>query len=330
MRIPLGKVLLVLNLVVLQQYGATASNANWMARLPNHLTTIPLNYLAIPGSHDSFSYTIHGNSGVSPDSPEFLKRFGNLKIATNVVAKFALTQVRTFTEQLQAGIRYLDLRICYRKDTPNDPFWFCHGLYAMPVIEHLKHIKEFLDANPKEVVILDFQHFNGFENIRDKIQLGMQIQLLFGNKLVPRTNSIQSITLQSLWQKNQQVWVFYDSSTFDHFNMWSNNMINSPWPNTPKGDTMINFLEERYRNGYDSSKLYVYQGILTVDGGHVFMNLVQGLRKFVRDGNPKFVNWLSNKALAKPKQNPAIGINICIMDFIEEHDFVNKVLKLNK
>ena len=40
--------------------------SQWMTNLPVVLTTIPINQLAIPGSHDSGAYYLDLNSPVSP------------------------------------------------------------------------------------------------------------------------------------------------------------------------------------------------------------------------------------------------------------------------
>uniref|UniRef100_A0A674M9H6 Phosphatidylinositol specific phospholipase C X domain containing 2 n=1 Tax=Takifugu rubripes TaxID=31033 RepID=A0A674M9H6_TAKRU len=35
-----------------------SANANWMGSLPSKLSAMPLKHLAVPGSHDSFTYWV--------------------------------------------------------------------------------------------------------------------------------------------------------------------------------------------------------------------------------------------------------------------------------
>ena len=47
-------------------------NARWMSKLPSHLTKIPLNRLAIPGSHNSGAYSLDPTTPMSPGRVEQL------------------------------------------------------------------------------------------------------------------------------------------------------------------------------------------------------------------------------------------------------------------
>jgi len=201
----------------------------------------------------------------------------------------------------------------------------------MSILESLKPMKQFLDSHPKEVVFLDFNHLYGFQNYDQVLQFAMLVQELFGSsKTVPFDHSISEITLQSLWQKGQQVWIFFFSGSISQYDVWSSTQIISPWAKTADDNRLINFLEANYHAGRVTSTHYVHQGVMTINAGSVILNLFGGLRSFVKKGSQKYVNWLKGKALAKPGQRPVIGINICIMDFIEEFDYVNTVLRLNR
>ena len=86
------------------------------------------------------------------------------------IAKWSVTQKTNLTTQLQSGIRYFDMRVAIYPSNCGEGidnsstniyscFYIVHGQYANRVIKELKVIRNFLQQHPKEVVILDFQHF---------------------------------------------------------------------------------------------------------------------------------------------------------------------------
>jgi hypothetical protein len=126
---------------------------NWMGDLyaayPK-FKDIPINRLLIPGSHDS---------------------------GTSKMSSAARTQSFTIKEQLNNGMRYLDLR-----PKVHDSTYYVHhgetgpdgsadlGHYSKSINPDdpandkylFKHIRDFLKLHPHEIVILKFQNYNGF------------------------------------------------------------------------------------------------------------------------------------------------------------------------
>ena len=47
-----------------------------MTDLPDNLKAVPISLLAIPGSHNSFTYTLTKKSEVGPDNPGWIKSMG--------------------------------------------------------------------------------------------------------------------------------------------------------------------------------------------------------------------------------------------------------------
>lgn len=146
------------------------------------LTTVSLIKLsyAVLGTHDSGSHAITADSPISPDMKygAIVALFG-LFINTNK-EDWAVTQRANITKQLQGGIRYLDLRVAHRRITPpnllaseqignftglQSNFYLVHGQYANRLRVELDEVKRFLLQHPREVVILDFQHFHHFRSL---------------------------------------------------------------------------------------------------------------------------------------------------------------------
>lgn len=98
------------------------SGATWMTHLPS---TTPMSALTIPGTHDSAAYTYSW--------------------------PFIATQTLDITAQLNAGIRYFDLRCGLRADTLE----MVHGqaLLGLRLDQVLVDMYAFLSANPGEALI---------------------------------------------------------------------------------------------------------------------------------------------------------------------------------
>ncbi len=70
----------------------------------------------------------------------------------------AKTQDKTIKEQLACGARYFDIRVQYK----NGNYVIFHASQTGETFEPIvDDIREFLQANPSETLILDFQHFKG-------------------------------------------------------------------------------------------------------------------------------------------------------------------------
>ena len=105
-----------------------AELSSWMSMIEDDTL---LTELVIPGSHDS------GAKGM------------NL---------FAETQDKTYLEQLERGFRYFDTRVMYT----GGEFYMYHSVKGeMKYSQVLEDVKAFLDENPTETVILDFQWTEG-------------------------------------------------------------------------------------------------------------------------------------------------------------------------
>jgi hypothetical protein len=129
----------------------------WMAELADSIKDMPLTQVGIPGTHDSGTYCFDKEKGASPDSDltktiqdklpgRVLGAVSDI-ILDQVFGRLCQCQDKNFTEQLNSGIRYLDLRIAYHEESGE--FFTCHGVYCANMTEVMKQIKDFLNANKK-------------------------------------------------------------------------------------------------------------------------------------------------------------------------------------
>ena len=304
----------------------TTDFSNWMERLPTHVQQLPLRQLAIPGSHDSGAFYLDKDSSLAPDEGSVIKNlvkvFGSC--AKNVVHKWSITQSESFTQQLQNGIRYLDMRTAYRKEK-ND-FYICHGLYGITLENAFTEIEAFIQKSTKEVLILDFNHLYSFTPDLHKRFVGLICER-FGEKLYGPGKLGADASLTEIWSNGRQVIALYDNKDIvsSHPQLWSQSLIFSPWPNTASTSTLSSYLDNRFSD-LRAGSFNVFQAILTPQNSTVFWHLASGsLKTTLATKCDKCVaQWL-----AKVDQEKKKGVNIVICDFIDQSKCVEGVLKLN-
>lgn len=107
--------------------------SNWMELFAPCIQNLSLQELTLPGTHNSGTYPSGG---------------------------WVQTQYLSIQEQLEQGVRSLDLRLIV-KGSGNDRFQLVHGGYTfnLTLMNVLDQINNYLSKNLKEIVILDFHQF---------------------------------------------------------------------------------------------------------------------------------------------------------------------------
>ncbi|XP_034415767.1 PI-PLC X domain-containing protein 2 isoform X2 [Cyclopterus lumpus] len=321
--------------------GIGNTNADWMGSLPSKLSAMPLKHLAVPGSHDSFTYWVDVHAPVGPDQKVYVKYLATMfsVLAKKVMVKWSMTQNLTFKEQLEAGIRYFDLRVSSKPGESGNEIYFIHGLFghklmsvwdgggleqgSKVVCDGLLEINTFLNRHRKEVVFLDFNHYYAM-GAEHHVYLINMLKQVFGRKLCNNC-AVESITLDYLWQNKYQVIVFYHHPSAQGIPvMWPGNKIPAPWANTTQPNKLTQFLETTLRERAKQGSFHVSQAILTPKANTVAKGLVWGLRSYLVERNlPTIMSWVEAQ---RPGQE---GVNIITSDFVELTDFANIVIKLN-
>ena len=287
------------------------------------ITPIIVNFLRIclSGSHDSFAY--HMINRLCSDAP------WTMGINKGFTKKWAVCQKMGPKDQLEAGIRYFDIRTAY--DTTQSTYRACHTLLGDPLKDIMEEISVFLTDHSREVV-LDFNHFYGLTDETHTRMLDMIIDI-FGSKLCPVGN-ISSITLNVMWQKGYQVLAFYDNESADNrLEIWPGENIESPWLNTDDPAVLLAKVESLIGR-QSPDKFHVLQGVLTPSPGLVLKSLpvgsfftgVKNLESYVtkNEVTDRFLKLLDDSESKG-------GINICIADFVERSDnkFATEICKFN-
>ncbi|XP_022348386.1 PI-PLC X domain-containing protein 1-like, partial [Enhydra lutris kenyoni] len=142
----------------------------------------------LAGSHDTMTYCLNKTSPISQTQSQLLQLLGKVLpcVTRPVVLRWSTTQVLGVTEQLDAGVRYLDLRIAHMHDGSEKNLHFVHMVYTTALVEDtLTEISEWLESHPREVVILACRDFEGMTDGLHEY-LVTCIRNIFGDMLCPR------------------------------------------------------------------------------------------------------------------------------------------------
>ena len=131
--------------------------SSWMSEtLSNDQKVINI---AMLGAHDAFSKDIGLFSPVDEPSADDIIKSPVGFFVKGFIVRQSVTQLATAEELLNAGVRYLDIRLTY----DNGDWYTKHNYIAADFLPIADQITAFLDANDGEFLILDFQHIQGLE-----------------------------------------------------------------------------------------------------------------------------------------------------------------------
>ena len=250
-----------------------------------------------------------------------LQKISGLDVVKIITHNWSVTQSLDVTQQLKAGVRYFDIRVGAKSNS--DELHSVHGLYGSKVHAYLEEINVFLEEHPKEIVLLDFNHFYD-TNENSHSRLKRNIFDTFGSKLCPFVE-LDQLSLCFMWEWNLQVIVFYHCNHGNEPQLWPGTAIRSRWPNVKTVDELLKILDEdTLKRSEYMNKFQVTQGVLTPDAQFIVFNIGATLKNSlcVQAAEP-FVRWL------KTKKTDRYGVNICIIDFVEMADYISTVINLN-
>lgn len=117
---------------------------------------------------------------------------GSHDAGTKGMMWMAETQDKSVADQLNAGSRYLDLRVKLKKDNLVINHTVVNGQKLSIV---LKHIDTFLYNHPTETVLIDFQKFSGDEECSTKV-LEMALDIL-GSRIIVNESAVSDLEFVS-------------------------------------------------------------------------------------------------------------------------------------
>jgi len=318
------------------------TEASWMEHLEEYIADKPLCRVALPGTHDSATYRFAKDLGAAPDSdltqkiqdtleggPKIFRKIGskiNDAILDQVYERMCKCQELTIKQQLEEGVRYLDLRLGFHEESGQ--FYSCHGVFCVDMKEVVQEINGFLDAHPKEIVICDFNHLYGMTGKHDEFT-DMVLEML-GDKVADIDHVKPNSTYSEFLEKNARAIVIYHdgmTSKESEGRLWSRGWILSPWPQANDSEDLYDKLKENITNR-KLNKFFVLQGILTPDGELIKEEVManrgdMSIKNIASKVSCRVVDWVDDEW-------KDMTHNVVIVDFFSDCSMVQAILNLNR
>ncbi|GAA3138322.1 hypothetical protein [Streptomyces echinatus] len=161
---------------------ATVDLSRWMGELHGYLDGRPLNRIAMPGSHDSGSWSIPADPGLCTSGWSY----DAAKLDPRLAASISRTQSGSLTEQLDEGARYLDLRLCHEggqwRTFHGAPMG---GLFFDDATGEAASVGRWIDEHPSEVVVISVSA--AVPAGADATEPLTRLRDLFGSRVADRT-----------------------------------------------------------------------------------------------------------------------------------------------
>ena len=299
--------------------GQNAVNySNWMWQMRSQIRDKNLSSLVLPGTHDSLTYDLSSSNlcAADPDATAFAKapRFG---------IAFAKAQYLTMQEQLERGIRYFDIRLCFQSGDS----YPSHSLVSNHLFSYdLEQLQRFLNTNSHEVIILDLQHIYGYNVERIKALLD-DIKTKFAGKIISYQDYKPTSKLDDIWTlddlssestpnliiiapDSKEVQEVIAESAYNF--IWPRATLSSPWPNVQNVDQLTQKNSD-YLNNRNAEAFFVNQLVLTPDTNYIISNPSYSLSSIAYRNLNSTYNWLWENANSGK-------LNIIIRDWSNGYD----------
>ncbi|NXX18414.1 PLCX1 protein, partial [Podargus strigoides] len=280
------------------------------------------------GSHDTMTYCLDENSAVSGNESKLVKFLNKCMpcIVHPVIMKWSTTQVLTVTEQLEAGVRYLDFRIAHKANDPSMNLYFVHMVYTTVTVQDiLWEVLRWLETHPQEVIILACRNFDGLSK-KLHCHLIDCIKEIFQCKLCPRNVSMRSFFFSSFIKND----VLQGDKENIHLTVWRRElnltaMSVELWDNS-RATIAIHCSEYLMCHLIFVSEKFFVAGInLTENLRYILIHPFGSLKKMTLQSLPCLKIWIKQQYPGPKKE----CINIIAGDFIGIDDFVKDVIELN-
>ncbi len=277
--------------------------SSWMERLYSQNSDVRLRDIAIPGTHDAGAFSIKSISAIEA---------------------VAVTQSRDLCQQAKDGIRYFDLRV--RNDDDADKFIIVHSIIRgedLPLV--LDPLYEFAKSHPKEILIMDFQELNDFEDNEDVRRFNDYFLSKFSDRLIPNHDAGVSynsgnIQISDAWNMNRNIIVLAkDSKVLASSNYYwhRGSNIDSPWANAATVEDLKNHQDSQIISHQNTDKFYVSQMQLTFMGSGGIIDKFTSLQSLADESNTFLSQWMMSYEMEQ-----GLEPNIIMVDYYERRSKV--------
>lgn len=268
--------------------------SEWMKYLSDD---VKLNNVVIPGSHDA------GTSGM---------------------ANYAETQSHQMDSQMKYGIRYFDIRVSKKGEN----LYFFHNFdnknYQFK--DFCLQSIAFLEENPSEFLILDFQHFKN-DSMAD-VEKEIEQYLKPNEYAVKQGENITDLTMGKIRTNGYRYIIFWAddySKPTKNYQFSRNTYLNSPYDSKINNQNSEQFVKDylKYYEKASEKAFFVLQAQHTCNYAKLQFNIKKREMVLRPIANRFFIDLYNNADLLEKT-------NIIMRDFVtEDIETIDIILNLN-
>lgn len=216
---------------------STQDNSRWMSQNKSALGNKTLGQITIPGSHFANAYELNSSLPICKGETLASSQTTNAKIimlnghvvesSADEFVTYLNTQDENIYQQLNSGIRYLEIQVCLQDNI----FYTSNYFIGDNLNNIITQINHFLNENPDEIILLDLDN-----NVRDETgflgnhgakQLNALFTQSFKDRLITKTeiNDIHKQQLKQIWQTKGRVLIISSNPTLISDNIWDKNSL---------------------------------------------------------------------------------------------------------
>lgn len=229
---------------------ATVDLSRWMGDMHGYLDDRPLNRIAMPGSHDSGSWSIPADPGLCTSGWSY----NVASLDPRLAASISRSPSGSLTDQLDEGARYLDLRLCFEggqwRTFHGAPMG---GAFFDDVSGEAASVERWVAEHPSEVVVISVS-LNAPAGADTKEPL-TRLRDLFGSRVATRTDLSPASTYGDFVKAGKNVVLIDSSAAVDEPWAWHADSV-SDRGSYPAGDPSWWEILKAFFNGSPPQQIY--------------------------------------------------------------------------
>lgn len=247
--------------------GSTTAYASWMTTYWHKINTKTLHELTLPGSHNSGNIKGSLNADRSCEGSGWdttwyskYKTTWHTGTANLTKAQYAeaflpwnINHHHSITEQLEAGIRYFHLKLCWAPSAGHmrtlkltDVRHSHRGFTSVTVASILNDMSGFLDTHPKEFLVIGIHNLDGHlksTHLSHNFTTALHDYIGSSSNNLISSSELFGSTLSALHTQNKRIAIYRDSDQVE--NMIPSTLFNEPWDDSMNSGSLFastNFL----------------------------------------------------------------------------------------
>ena len=260
-------ILLLINIPIinLKHIASSEDYSNWMSETLDDEDKVV--DIAMLGAHDTFTNNINLFSKLDPYESNGIMQGLTGILVKGFIVKQSVTQIGGVETLLKSGVRYLDIRLTYYEDN-----WVTkHNYLSEDFSTPADLVVQFLESNPGELLILDFQHLDGidYSNVDDYDLFVDMLDIVGLLDYAYIVNDLSNVTYGDITNNGTEAKVLIISK----FKMSEGNILNynssirSNWANSDDFEYILDFINSESKAAEEqdiNEKFRVMQAVTTM------------------------------------------------------------------